>query len=384
MNAHAASGDVPGVVCAVSRSGETHVDLAGVAVLGAPEPMRRDTIFRIASLTKPISAVAALSLVEECKLRLDAPIDPYLPELADRKVLRRIDGPLHETVPAERPISLRDLLTCRMGLGTLVEPSSQYPIQQAIAKLSISTGPQLPSAASPEAFVRDVGSLPLMAEPGQRWIYDTSFDVLGVLIERAAGKPFEAVLRERVFEPLGMKDTSFSVPAAKLDRLAGIYQRSAASRQLEPFDDPKQSAWSRPPGFASGAGGLVSTVDDLLAFGRMLLDYGKHGRERVLSRPSVELMTCDHISPEQKARSTFFPGFWDTTGWGFGVGIVTRRDDHAGLGCYGWSGGYGTLLHMDPHEDLVGVFLSQRVFDTSGPPVAYFDFLALAYQALDD
>src|SRR5262245_51887162 len=167
MAAHAASGDVPGVVCAVSRSGETHVDTAGVAVLGAPEPIRRDTLFRIASVTKPIAAVAALTLVGECKLRLDAPVDSLLPELANRKVLVRIDGPLDDTVPAERPISLRDLLTCRMGLGTLIEPSSQYPIQQAIAKLSISTGPELPTAASPDAYLRDVGSLPLMDQPGK-------------------------------------------------------------------------------------------------------------------------------------------------------------------------------------------------------------------------
>ncbi len=385
LQAHVDAGDVPGLVDAVSRSGETHVDALGSKALGGEVPMRRDTIFRIASISKPITAVAALTLVEECKLRLDGPVDRFLPELADRKVLARIDGSLEDTVPAERPVSLRDLLTCRMGLGTLMEPSRDWPIQQAIDELSISTGPELPTAPSMDAYVRDVGSLPLMAQPGQRWIYDTSFDVLGVLIERAAGKPFETVLRERIFEPLGMKDTGFSVPAAKLDRLANIYRRDPDTKALELFDDPANSLWSRPPGFCSGAGGLVSTLDDCISFGRMLLDYGVQGRERILSRPSVELMTADHIPAEQKARSPFFPGFWDNTGWGFGVGIVTRRDELAGpIGCYGWAGGYGTSLHMDPHEDLVAVFLSQRVFDSDGPPLSFVDFPTLVYQAIDD
>jgi CubicO group peptidase (beta-lactamase class C family) len=385
MRAHVEAGDVPGFVSAVSRSGEAHVDAIGNKALGGKEPIKRDAIFRIASVTKPIAAVAAMTLVEECKLRLDAPIDPFLPELADRKVLVRIDGPLDDTVPAERPVSLRDLLTCRMGLGTIMEPSKGFPIQRALEKSFVSTGPELPTAPSMDAYARDIGALPWIAHPGQRWMYDTPFDVLGILIERAAGKPFEAVLRERIFEPLAMKDTGFSVPENKLDRLVNIYRRNPETKQLDLFDDPANSQWSRPPGFASGGGGLVSTVDDCLAFGRMLLDYGVHGRERILSRPSVELMTTDHIPLEQKARSPFFPGFWDNTGWGFGVGITTKRSDLAGpVGCYGWAGGYGTLLHMDPHEDLVAVFLSQRVFDETGPSLAFTDFPTLAYQAIDD
>jgi CubicO group peptidase (beta-lactamase class C family) len=385
MAAHVANGDVPGLVSAISRSGETHVDAVGVRTLGGSEPMRRDTIFRMASVTKPMAAVTALTLVEECKLRLDEPVDKFLPELADRKVLKRIDGPLADTVPAERPVSLRDLLTCRMGLGTIMEPSSSYPIHHAIAKTSISTGPELPTAASMDAYIRDVGSLPWIHQPGQRWMYDTSFDVLGVLIERVEGKPLEAVMRERVFEPLGMKDTWFRVAPPKLDRFASCYQRNSDTGALELFDDPKNSAWTRAPGFSSAAGGLVSTVDDCIAFGRMLLDYGRRGRERILSRPAIELMTTDHITAEQKAASRFFPGFWDNTGWGFGVGIVTRRESLGGtIGSYGWSGGYGTMLHIDPREDLVGVFLSQRAFDSRGPGQSFTDFEPLLYQSLDD
>jgi CubicO group peptidase (beta-lactamase class C family) len=383
MAAHAASGDVPGAVSGIYR-GDAHVDVAGVKAFGSNDLMARDTIFRIASVTKPMAAVAALTLVEECKIRLDDPVDKFLPELADRSVLKRIDGPLADTVPAERPVSLRDLLTCRMGIGTIMEPSSEFPIQRALAKSYVSTGPELPTAPIMGAYLDSIAALPWMHQPGQRWMYDTSFDVLGILLERVSGKQLEAFLQERVFQPLGMKDTGFSVPATKLDRLAAVYRRNAKTREFEFFDDPNQSAWSRPPGFASAAGGLVSTVDDCLAFGRMLLTRGKHGKERILSRPSVELMSTDQIPAEQKAVSPFFPGFWDNTGWGFGVGVVTRRDDLVSLGAFGWSGGYGTSLSIDPREELVSVFLSQRVFDQFGLPLAFSDFSTLVYQALED
>jgi CubicO group peptidase (beta-lactamase class C family) len=382
---HVENGDVPGLVDAISRSGEAHYDTLGVKALETGELMRRDSIFRIASVTKPVAAVAALILVEECKLRLDTPIDAFIPELANRKVLKRLDGPLEDTEPAKRPINLRDLLTCRMGFGAIMEPSSEYPLQRAINDTSISVGPKLPTAATMDEYARDIGSLPWMHQPGRAWRYDTSFDVLGVLLERVAGRPLEAFMHERIFEPLGMKDTSFRIAPEKLPRLAACYLRNSDTRTLDVFDDPNKSEWSRPPGFCSCAGGLVSTVDDCLAFGRMLLDYGKHGRERILSRPSVELMTTDHITPEQKSVSPFFPGFWDNNGWGFGVGVTTRRDELASpVGSYGWAGGYGTLLHIDPREDLVGVFLSQRVFDESGLPLAFTDFPTLMYQSFDD
>ncbi len=159
-----------------------------------------------------------------------------------------------------------------------------------------------------------------------------------------------------------MKDTGFHVPAAKLDRLATCYRTDAATGGLAVFDDARGGRFARPPVFESGAGGLVSTVDDYLAFGRMLLNMGRHGGERILSRPSVELMTTDHITPDQKARSAFFPGFWDSHGWGFGVAIVTRRDDLAAVpGRYGWDGGYGTSAYMDPREDMVAILMTQRL-----------------------
>src|SRR5260370_517612 len=188
--------------------------------------MGGDTIFRISSMTKPITAVATMILVEECKLRLDEPVDRLLPELANRKVLRRLDGPLDDTVPASRPITLRDLLTFRMGLGIIMGPPDLYPIQKAVTELQI-VGfgpPNVSTPHEPGEWMRRLATLPLMHQPGEKWMYNTGSYVLGVLIARASGRPLETFFRERIFEPLGMKDTSFSVPAAKLERLAVVYQ----------------------------------------------------------------------------------------------------------------------------------------------------------------
>ena len=236
--------------------------------LGGNDPMRRDTIFRISSMTKPVTAVATMILVEECKLRLDEPVDRLLPELADRRVLRAVDGPLDDTVPANRPITVRDLLTFRMGFGMVMAMPGTSPIQDAPHEVMLGQGPPHPSKTpAPDEWIRRLGTLPLMHQPGERWMYNTGSDVLGVLIARASGQPFETFLRERIFEPLGMKDTGFSVPAAELDRLATSYWTDPETGALELHDEP-DGQWSRPPAFPSGAGGLVSTVDDYLAFAR--------------------------------------------------------------------------------------------------------------------
>jgi CubicO group peptidase (beta-lactamase class C family) len=384
MAGHVKHGDVPGIVTLVSRRGEVHVDAIGTKAFGGSASMRRDTIFRIASVTKPIVAAAAMILVEECALRLDEPIDPWLPELADRRVLRAIDSPLDDTVPATRPITLRDLLTFRLGIGAVMVFPPRYPIQQAMAEAGVAPGPTLPAYA-PDELMKRFGSLPLMHQPGERWLYNSGSDILGVLISRVAGTSLEEFLRERVFVPLGMNDTSFSVPESKLDRLASSYWTNPATGEFEVFDGIDDSRWASPPVFESGAGGLVSTVDDLFAFGQMMLSEGQHGNQRILSRRSVELMTTDHITPEQKAVSGFFPGFWDDHGWGFGVSIVTRRKCLAATpGRYGWDGGYGTSWYVDPGEELVGILMTQRVWDAPNPPVVLLDFWTSAYGAIND
>jgi len=354
--------------------------------MGGGDPIRRDTIFRITSMTKPITAAAAMILVEECKLRLDEPVNRLLPELAHRKVLRRIDEPLEDTVPATRPITLRDLLTFRMGFGLIWGPPDKYPIQKAISELQIvGFGP--PNQATPydpDEWLRRLATLPLMHQPGEKWMYNTGSYVLGVLIARASGQSLETFLYERIFEPLGMHDTAFSVSPAKLERLATSYWVNIETGALELYDDVADSRWRRPPAFPDGGAGLVSTVDDYLAFGQMMLNKGSYEGQRILSRPSVELMTTDHLTPEQKARSGFLAGQWDNRGWGFGVGIITGRDNvWAVPGRFGWDGGYGTSWASDPKEDMVAILMTQRA-EFPLFSCVYLDFWTSVYQAIDD
>jgi CubicO group peptidase (beta-lactamase class C family) len=275
-------GDVPGIVTLVSRHGEVQVDAIGMKTAGGRDPMRRDTIFRIASLTKPIAAAATMILVEECKLRLDEPVDRLLPELTARKVLNRLDGPLDDPAPDE--------------------------------------------------WIRRLGTLPLMHQPGEKWMYHTASDVLGVLIARASGRPLETFLRERIFDPLGMKDTGFSVPATSVDRLATSYQVNPETGALQLYD---------------------------------------------------ETMTTDQLTPAQKAASGLVDGYFDSHGWGFGVSVVTKRHDVAGsVGTFGWDGGLGTSWRSDPTEDMVGILMTQRAWTSPNPPDVCLDFWTSAYQAI--
>jgi CubicO group peptidase (beta-lactamase class C family) len=383
MASHVASGRLSGIVTLVSRRGETHVDAIGALAFGASPPMRRDTIFRIASLSKPITAAAAMVLVEEGKLRLDDPVDQWLPELANRKVLRAIDAPLDDTVPAKRAITLRDLLTFRLGLGAVMVFPAQYPIQKAMEEAGVAPGPHLPGVPADE-LMRRYGSLPLIHQPGEKWLYDTGSHILGILLARVTGKSLGAFLGERIFAPLGMKDTGFHVPEGKLDRLATCYWTDFKTGERIVFDEARGGRFAQPPAFESGSGGLVSTVDDYLAFARMMLNQGQGGNERILSRSSVELMTADHITAEQKAASPFFPGFWDNRGWGLGLSVFTRRDSVMSAGSFGWDGGYGTSAYMDPNQDLIGILMTQRVWDEPRAPAVLTDFWTRAYAAVSD
>jgi CubicO group peptidase (beta-lactamase class C family) len=392
-------GDVPGMVTLLCRRGEVQVNATGTLKKGSREPIARDTIFRLLSMSKPITAAAALILVEDCRLRLDDGVDQWLPELANRRVLKRLDGPLDDTVPAKRPITVRDLLTYRMGFGHIWAPPDAYPILKSANELQIGMGPNVSATPSPDECIRRLGTLPLMHQPGERWMYHTSSDVLGVLIARVSGQSLQTFLRERLFEPLGMKDTDFSVPASKVKRLATGYWTEIdwlattyssdwcgpVTGELQIFDEATDGQWSRPPQFPSGSAGLVSTIDDYLAFGQMMLNKGRHGRTRVLSRPSVETMTTDHLTSGQKAVSGFFEGYFDNRGWGFGLSVVTRRDHTAlPVGTFGWNGGLGTSWYSDPSEEMVGILMTQRAWTSPHPPAFCRDFWTLAYQAIDD
>jgi CubicO group peptidase (beta-lactamase class C family) len=383
---HVERGAVPGVVALVSRHGEVHADVVGLGTLEPAVPLRRDTIFRIASMTKPITAAAVMILVEECRLRLDERVDALLPELAHRRVLKRPGGPLDETVPAHRPITVRDLLAFVWGFGLVMEPSGPYPIQKAMDDLRLGQGPPAPlTPPVPDEWMKHLGTLPLLYQPGERWMYNTGSDVLGVLVARASGQRFETFLRERLFDPLGMKDTGFSVPAAKMDRFVTSYWLNPATQLLEVYDEPERGQWNRPPPFPSGAAGLVSTADDYLAFAKMLLDHGRHGRERILSRASVEAMTSDQLTASQKAASGVgFPSFADW-GWGFGMSVVTRRSSVGpSVGSYGWDGGLGTAWRSDPREDLIAIVLTPRMWESPTPPAVFPDYFTSVYQAIDD
>lgn len=382
---HVESGRLPGLVALLSRRGVEHVDAIGTLAFDRSEPMRRDTIFRLASVTKPITAVAAMILVEECRLRLDDPVDEFLPELANRKVLRTIDSELDDTVPAKRPITLRDLLTFRSGYGEVAFLSPACPLQRALieARLPLSAW-KFPGTF--DEFMRCLGNLPLAHQPGERWLYHMSAEILGVLIARVSGMPLSAFLRERILEPLGMKDTGFTVPESKLGRVATCYKTDFSSGEITVLEEARGDLLALPCAFESGAGDqFLSTAGDLLAFGRMMLNRGAYGKERILSRLSVELMTTDQLTPEQKAASPFFENFWDSRGWGLGLSIVNRRDDVASVpGRFGWDGAFSTSLYVDPREDMVGILMAQcRPGALRLPPVV-LDFWTSAYQAIDD
>jgi CubicO group peptidase (beta-lactamase class C family) len=379
MTPHVERGDLPGVVTAVVRDGQTTIDAVGMQSFDQAAPMRPDTIFRIASLSKPVAAAAAMMLVEDGRLALEEPVDRLLPELANRRVLKRLDGPIDDTVPACRPITVSDLLTLRMGLGAIMAPG-EYPIIRAMTEAGVAVGPVMPDAPSPDAWIGALGRMPLMRHPGEAWLYDTGLTVLGVLIARASGQTLGDFMAERVFGPLGMLDTGFSVPPEKLGRLAGSYRRDAASGTLGVFDPAgSASRFSSTPGFPSASGGLVSTAGDFLAFATMMLNRGEYRGKRLLTERSVTLMGTDHITPEQKAVSPFAPGFWERTGWGYGLGVVHAHDagEPSGLG---WTGGYGTAAFWDPESRVISVLMTQRTMESLTPPAVFSDFWRVVYE----
>lgn len=387
MNGHVERGDIPGIVTLVARHDEVHVDAIGTLAHGGNEPMQRDTIFRIASMTKPIAAVGALILIEECRLRLDDPVDEFLPELANRQVLRSLDSEVGDTVPANRALTLRDLLTFTSGYGIVMAMPETYPIQRAMTAAGIVDGPPHPQEVpAPDAWLSRLAAFPLLTQPGERWHYNTASDIIGILIARASGQTFGNFLRERIFGPLGMVDTGFSVSPEKIDRLATSYETNPESGNLDVFDEAVGSQWSAPPSFESGAGGLVSTADDVLRFSRMLLAKGTrtNGQERVLSRAAVETMMTDQLTPEQKAASVPDTHILGLEGWGFGAAVTTRRTSlFANPGQFGWAGGLGTSWAIDRSENLIGLHLTQVALSSPRASAAMTDFWTSTYAAID-
>jgi CubicO group peptidase (beta-lactamase class C family) len=390
LERHVESGRVPGVVALAGRGDHTHVEALGTMRHDGGPPMRRDTVFRMASTSKPVTMAAAMVLLDECRLRLDDPVDPWLPELADRQVLKRIDGPLDETVPARRPITVRDVLTSTFGLG-MDRTALGTPIMDAVFEQGLT--PDLPEPMpEPDEWMRRLGTLPLMHQPGERWHYHIGSDLLGVLVARVTGRSFEEFLRERVFGPLGMDDTGFHVPVGKMDRFPPLYAPDPSTGEFHVWDEAEGGRHSEPPAFQGGGGGLVSTVDDYHAYFRMLLNHGVHRGERILSRPAVELMTTNRLTPEQQAVRTAMAtdsvhisfGQGQQGGWGFGMAVRTYRGDYASLGQFGWDGGSGTSTYADPANQVTGLLLTQVGMSVPDSARLIHDFWTTLYQAIED
>jgi CubicO group peptidase (beta-lactamase class C family) len=327
-------------------------------------------------------------LVDEGVLRLDAAVDQWLPELADRRVLRSLDAELDDTVPADRPITVDDLLTFRLGFGTMMVAPGTYPIQRAEAELRLMTlgPPWPPTPHTPDEWIAAFGTLPLMHQPGERWLYNTGSQVLGILVERVAGEPLEDVMRDRLFEPLGMTDTAFSVSPDRLDRFTAAYAVTSSTGELKVLDGIEGSYWSEPPALPSAAGWLVSTIDDFWAFVQLLLGKGAFGGRRILSEASVAAMLTDHLSAEQRAGNEILLG--PDGGWGYGLrvpaaGAPSAPPDRGGYG-YGWDGGTGTTWRTDPDNDLTCILFTQRAMTSPAPPEVFTDFWRCAYDSLVD
>jgi CubicO group peptidase (beta-lactamase class C family) len=378
LERHVETGYLVGGVALIGRGGHAHVVAVGDQSLEAPRLMQRDSLFRITSMTKPIIAVATLMLVDEGRLHLGERLDNWLPELGHRRVLRHSGGALEDTVPARRAITVEDLLTCRCGLGVASNAAEDSPMQRRIAELKLAGfGPPDPAAAvPPDEWLRRLGALPLMAQPGETWLYNTASYILGALITRVTHQPLPQVLEERIFRPLGMRDSGFTVPAAKRERFVSAYRLEAGRLQL--YDDPATSPWMSAPVFPDAGAGLVSTVDDFFAFSHLLLSQGRPGGARLLSAGAVADMTRDHLSIEQRAAAA--PLIGKRRGWGFGLAVVTEMTPQGiPAGAYGWDGEFGTSWVADPLSATSAILFTQTLFTSAMPPAVHQEFWSAVF-----
>jgi CubicO group peptidase (beta-lactamase class C family) len=369
---HVGTDRIPGLVALVACRDQVHVETIGSLSIGGP-PVQRDSLYRIASTSKVVTGAAVMALLDEGLLGLDEPVEKWLPELADRRVLRTPSGPLDDTVPAEGPVTVRQLLTFTFGFGMLLEmftAAEPWPVVREAESLCLCTfGPPDPGAQpDPDTWMAALGALPLLAQPGETWMYNTSASVLGVLASRATGAPLGQVLRSRLFGPLGMTDTGFWT--TEPHRLATAYAPTPEGLQV--WDAP-EGRWARSPAFGDGAAGLVSTVDDLHAFARMFLDGG----QPVLSAEAAALMTRDQLTGDQRAGTG--EAFLHGRSWGFCQSLITSGPR---AGAFGWDGGLGTSWLVDPLRDLVVIVLTQRLWESSAPPALHEELQDTAYAAL--
>lgn len=379
-------GAAAGLVSLLYRHGEVaQVNALGLQDIAANRAMKRNTIFRLASMTKPITCVAALTLMEQGKFTLSDPVSKWLPELGAPKVLDKVGGSLSAAHPAARPITVLDLLTHRSGFAYYFTTSG--PLAKALQAFH-------GSDQAPDEWLKRLAALPLAHEPGSVWNYGLSHDVLGVMIERVSGMPFARYVQSVIFDPLQMKDSGFSVPADKQDRVAVLYGLDPASGKRVPGPPPVPQEL---PKFCSGGGGLHATADDYLQFARMMLGRGRLGDVRILSHATTALITTNWLTPEQRKIPFLGLDFWSGQGFGLGLSVVDDPPRLGGFpygskGAFGWPGAYGTWWQADPAEDMIAIYLVQNApnlvpsattqnTNFNAGPVT---LSALAYQAIDD
>ena len=363
------TGQLAGAATLIWRNGNARVETVGRRNLVTNAPVERNTIFRIASMTKPVTSVAALMLHDEGRFDLDEPITSCAPELARMRVLRNPDGPLDETDEATRPITFRDVLTHRSGL-TYGE-FHRGPIGAAYAG---SLGAEIDNALTPDEWIARVAMLPLIDQPGAGFHYGISTDLLGFLIARLDGESLGEVLARRIFVPLRMQDTGFDVPREKRDRRAGLFGFDSNGRLTTLIATPGNHAFEERPHamtFESGSGGLWSTLDDYLAFARMLV--GDPDVPALLRSDTRALMTSNQLTPEQRAATRMFgrPIFAAGHSYGMGVAVVVDPDRAdpmvcgGGIGSIGWPGAFGGWWQADPNDGSVLIFLTHNMVDLS-------------------
>ncbi|MEU6066012.1 serine hydrolase domain-containing protein [Streptomyces sp. NPDC047082] len=368
LRRHLDEGSVPGAVGLVARGDEVEVVAIGSVDADGSAPMARDSVFRIASITKPVTAAAVLMLVEDGRIGLDDPVDAWLPELSKPMVVRTPDGPLDDLVPAARPITVEDLLSSRAGWGF----PSDFSLPAVGALFEVQKDGRAPQEyPDPDTWVAALARVPLLYQPGEAWLYQTCSDLQGVLVARASGRTLPEFLAERVFEPLGMTDTGFEVPASKRHRFTSYYRPGPDEGTLEPADTP-DGDWRRVPAFPSGGGGLASTADDYLAFARMLLNGGEGNGHRLLSPTSVSRMTTNHLTAAQRELGALF---LEGQGWGYGGQVdVTPAEPWNVPGRYGWVGGTGTTAHIVPPTGTITILLTQVAMQNPVAPPLMRDF----------
>lgn len=369
LDAAVAAGDIPGAVALISRGDDVEVAVAGVGDLATAAPMTRASLFRWASITKPVTAAAVMMLVDDGVFTLDDPVATWLPEIASPTVVTTPASPVDDVVPATRPISVLDLLTNRAGWGfpsdfTLPQVQSLFTVQ--------ADGREVQQRPDPSTWLAALAAVPMLYQPGEAWLYDTSSDLQGVLVARASGATLPEFLHERIFAPLGMT-TAFVVPPDRRPRFTTSYRRDAGGFALV---DPPDGRWSTLPAFPSGGSGLVGTVDDWHRFARLLLGGGTVDGRRLLSSDAVLLMTTNHLTPAQREIGELF---LDGQGWGFGGAVdIAATDPWTVPGRYGWVGGTGTSAHITASTDTVAILLTQVAADDPVAPGLMRDFWTLA------